>query len=71
MTHVQTDMSSALPAERPVHNRVPQVTIDFWLVKLLAVTVGETAAGGPGTYDDEIKLFLRHVFSFVPTARKP
>lgn len=27
-----------------VHNRVPQVTWDFWLVKLLAVTVGETAA---------------------------
>jgi uncharacterized membrane-anchored protein len=25
-------------------NRVPQVTIDFWLIKLLAVTVGETAA---------------------------
>ncbi|MGR3572604.1 COG4705 family protein [Brevirhabdus sp.] len=26
------------------YNRVPQVTWDFWLVKLLAVTVGETAA---------------------------
>jgi uncharacterized membrane-anchored protein len=25
-------------------NRVPNVTIDFWLIKLLAVTVGETAA---------------------------
>jgi uncharacterized membrane-anchored protein len=25
-------------------NRVPQVTVDFWLLKLLAVTVGETAA---------------------------
>jgi uncharacterized membrane-anchored protein len=25
-------------------NRVPQVTVDFWLVKLLAVTMGETAA---------------------------
>jgi uncharacterized membrane-anchored protein len=25
-------------------NRVPSVTVDFWLVKLLAVTVGETAA---------------------------
>src|SRR6185295_1687947 len=25
-------------------NRVPKVTIDFWLIKLLAVTVGETAA---------------------------
>ena len=25
-------------------NRVPKVTPDFWLVKLLAVTMGETAA---------------------------
>lgn len=25
-------------------NRVPQVTADFWLIKLLAVTMGETAA---------------------------
>lgn len=28
----------------PVFNRVPKVTVDFWLVKLLAVTMGETAA---------------------------
>ncbi len=27
-----------------IYNRVPRVTWDFWLVKLLAVTVGETAA---------------------------
>jgi uncharacterized membrane-anchored protein len=27
-----------------VHNRVPNVTFDFWLIKLMAVTVGETAA---------------------------
>lgn len=27
-----------------VHNRVPKVTVDFWLIKLMAVTVGETAA---------------------------
>ena len=27
-----------------IYNRVPRVTIDFWLVKLMAVTVGETAA---------------------------
>ncbi len=26
------------------YNRVPKVTADFWLIKLLAVTVGETAA---------------------------
>jgi uncharacterized membrane-anchored protein len=25
-------------------NRVPEVTLDFWLIKLLAVTMGETAA---------------------------
>jgi uncharacterized membrane-anchored protein len=25
-------------------NRVPKVTVDFWLVKLMAVTMGETAA---------------------------
>jgi uncharacterized membrane-anchored protein len=26
------------------HNRVPKVTADFWLIKLMAVTMGETAA---------------------------
>ncbi len=37
---------TAIAAEdsRPVFNRVPQVTVDFWLIKLMAVTVGETAA---------------------------
>ena len=25
-------------------NRVPNVTVDFWIIKLLAVTMGETAA---------------------------
>ena len=29
-------------ADRP--NRVPEVTVDFWIIKLMAVTVGETAA---------------------------
>ncbi|PZV38639.1 hypothetical protein [Mesorhizobium kowhaii] len=28
----------------PSHNRVPDVTVDFWLIKLMAVTMGETAA---------------------------
>ncbi len=28
----------------PQFNRVPKVTVDFWLIKLLAVTMGETAA---------------------------
>ncbi len=27
-----------------MHNRVPKVTADFWLIKLMAVTMGETAA---------------------------
>ena len=31
------------PLYRPV-NRVPRVTVDFWLIKLMAVTMGETAA---------------------------
>lgn len=28
----------------PPMNRVPEVTVDFWLIKLMAVTMGETAA---------------------------
>ncbi|HSE73348.1 MAG TPA: hypothetical protein VLB05_02460, partial [Dongiaceae bacterium] len=27
-----------------LYNRVPNVTVSFWVIKLLAVTVGETAA---------------------------
>ena len=38
------DMLSALVSESQPFNRVPKVTPSFWLVKLLAVTVGETAA---------------------------
>jgi uncharacterized membrane-anchored protein len=34
----------ALGAIAAPRNRVPPVTISFWLIKLLAVTVGETAA---------------------------
>ncbi|MGT2504691.1 COG4705 family protein (plasmid) [Bradyrhizobium guangxiense] len=34
----------ALDASTPIYNRVPKVTVDFWLIKLMAVTVGETAA---------------------------
>ena len=34
--------SNAVQSSRP--NRVPEVTVDFWLIKLMAVTVGETAA---------------------------
>ncbi|RUM23913.1 hypothetical protein EFQ99_18205 [Rhizobium vallis] len=31
-------------AKAVVYNRVPRVTADFWLIKLMAVTTGETAA---------------------------
>jgi uncharacterized membrane-anchored protein len=37
-------VAPALDRVPPVLNRVPDVTIDFWLIKLLAVTMGETAA---------------------------
>jgi uncharacterized membrane-anchored protein len=38
-------MSTHAPASPVlVYNRVPKVTVDFWLIKLIAVTVGETAA---------------------------
>jgi uncharacterized membrane-anchored protein len=29
---------------RKILNRVPEVTIYFWIIKVLATTVGETAA---------------------------
>ncbi|WP_421762164.1 hypothetical protein [Devosia sp.] len=35
---------SATTMATAAFNRVPRVTIDFWLIKLMAVTVGETAA---------------------------
>ncbi len=35
---------SALANKAAVYNRVPRVTTDFWLIKLMAVTMGETAA---------------------------
>jgi uncharacterized membrane-anchored protein len=40
------DVMTAIALEKttPSPNRVPEVTVDFWLVKLMAVTVGETAA---------------------------
>ncbi len=31
-------------SSQPVYNRVPRMTPDFWLIKLMAVTMGETAA---------------------------
>jgi uncharacterized membrane-anchored protein len=35
---------STIETSDPLFNRVPEVTVDFWLIKLMAVTVGETAA---------------------------
>jgi uncharacterized membrane-anchored protein len=35
---------SARPAAKQNINRVPKITVDFWLIKLMAVTMGETAA---------------------------
>jgi uncharacterized membrane-anchored protein len=36
--------AAVLDASTTIYNRVPKVTVDFWLIKLMAVTVGETAA---------------------------
>ncbi|MBN9218343.1 MAG: hypothetical protein J0I79_10340 [Mesorhizobium sp.] len=36
-------LSPYQPVQRAA-NRVPDVTVDFWLIKLMAVTMGETAA---------------------------
>ncbi|WP_267555504.1 hypothetical protein [Rhizobium rhizogenes] len=37
-------MPSSTTPIAPTPNRVPDVTVDFWIIKLLAVTMGETAA---------------------------
>lgn len=37
-------MSATTEHTAAVYNRVPAVTADFWLIKLMAVTMGETAA---------------------------
>jgi uncharacterized membrane-anchored protein len=37
-------MPMTISKEAPVYNRVPKVTPEFWLIKLMAVTMGETAA---------------------------
>ncbi|MBB3386626.1 MULTISPECIES: hypothetical protein [unclassified Rhizobium] len=37
-------MPSSTTSTAQAPNRVPDVTVDFWLIKLLAVTMGETAA---------------------------
>ena len=37
-------LAPAKAASPATYNRVPKVTADFWLIKLMAVTMGETAA---------------------------
>jgi uncharacterized membrane-anchored protein len=37
-------MSTTVKSPTTAFNRVPKVTIDFWFIKLMAVTMGETAA---------------------------
>ncbi|MFF7186491.1 hypothetical protein ACFZAR_14840 [Streptomyces sp. NPDC008222] len=36
--------AAAAPAPRPRWNKVPEVTVYFWVIKVLCTTVGETAA---------------------------
>lgn len=36
--------SSSIPSTRRMLNKVPEVTLVFWIIKVLATTVGETAA---------------------------
>lgn len=38
------ETSSLLSEDRNVWNKVPQVTVFFWIIKIMATTVGETAA---------------------------
>lgn len=37
-------LTQAIQTSSTQFNRVPKVTVDFWLIKLMAVTMGETAA---------------------------
>jgi uncharacterized membrane-anchored protein len=41
---VMTDTSAAARSARTLLNKVPEVTLFFWVIKILATTVGETAA---------------------------
>ena len=47
-------MSSATTGRvaRTMLNKVPEVTIFFWIIKILATTVGETAADNLATTSD-------------------
>jgi uncharacterized membrane-anchored protein len=39
-----SDVGGAPSLARQMLNKVPEVTIFFWIIKILATTVGETAA---------------------------
>lgn len=41
---ISDQTASALPGGWQMLNKVPQITIFFWIIKILATTVGETAA---------------------------
>ena len=43
MTTIPFTTATSVADPAPL-NRVPKVTVDFWLIKLMAVTMGETAA---------------------------
>jgi uncharacterized membrane-anchored protein len=45
-----TRSSRAVAATAHMRNKVPEVTIWFWVIKILATTVGETAADWLGTH---------------------
>lgn len=40
----RTERSHTTSPLRMVLNKVPEVTVFFWVIKILATTVGETAA---------------------------
>lgn len=39
-----TGLSDTVSPSRPMLNKVPEITLIFWVIKVLATTVGETAA---------------------------
>jgi uncharacterized membrane-anchored protein len=44
MTTIRTTRPGAQPLARRMLNKVPEVTLYFWLIKVMATTIGETAA---------------------------
>jgi uncharacterized membrane-anchored protein len=46
---ITTATSAGRPGLGKMLNKVPEVTLYFWIIKILATTVGETAADFPNT----------------------